>query len=84
MDKERIHNIESELSHSIEKLLPEFKKLIDIAINSNVEKVLIHQDAFAVNYNLDEFVLLGKAIKYAGIHGITIMFHGKNRETLTK
>ena len=32
----------------------------------------------------DDMILLGKAIKYAGIHGVTLMFHGKNREFIKK
>jgi hypothetical protein len=31
--------------------------------------VIIHQDAFAPDYQDHEYALLGKAIKFAGLHG---------------
>jgi hypothetical protein len=31
--------------------------------------VLLHQDAFAADYQEDEYKLLGMAIKYAGLRG---------------
>jgi hypothetical protein len=32
-----------------------------------VETVILHQDAFAADYQEDEYALLGMAIKYAGV-----------------
>jgi hypothetical protein len=40
------------------------------------------QDAFAADYQEDEYALLGKAIKYAGLRGKEIRVIGKNRKTL--
>jgi len=44
--------------------------------------VIIHQDAFAADYQDDEYVLLGKAIKFAGLYGKEVHIIGRNRETL--
>ena len=35
----------------------------------DTELVLLHQDAFAADYQEDEYTLLGLAIKYAGLRG---------------
>jgi hypothetical protein len=82
MEKETLKNMERDLGLSLEMMIPDFKVMIDSAAKSNVDSISIHQDAFAADYQADEFVLLGKAIKYAGIHGVSLTFHGKNRETL--
>lgn len=42
----------------------------------------IHQDAFAANYDPDELMLLGMAVKYAGMFGVTLVITGQNRSTL--
>jgi hypothetical protein len=44
--------------------------------------VLLHQDAFAADYQEDEYTLLGMAIKYAGLRGKEVRVIGKNRSTL--
>jgi hypothetical protein len=44
--------------------------------------VIIHQDALAADYREHEYALLGKAIKFAGVHGKEVRIIGKNRETL--
>jgi hypothetical protein len=41
----------------------------------------MHQDAFAAGYDEDEYMLLGMAVKYAGLHGVEVTFIGKNHET---
>ena len=43
--------------------LPDFAR----TCNDSVDMVLLHQDAFAADYQESEFLLLGKAIKYAGL-----------------
>ena len=48
-----------------ERKLPEFAK----ACADDTELVLLHQDAFAADYQEDEYKLLGMAIKYAGLRG---------------
>jgi hypothetical protein len=44
--------------------------------------VLLQQDAFAADYQEDEYMLLGMAIKYAGLRGKEVRVIGKNRSTL--
>jgi hypothetical protein len=43
------------------------------------ELVLLHQDAFAADYQEDEYTLLGMAIQYAGLRGKEVRVIGKNR-----
>jgi hypothetical protein len=50
---------ESSLIATIRTKLPEFAK----ACADNTELVLLHQDAFAADYQEDEYTLLGMAIK---------------------
>jgi hypothetical protein len=71
-------NKEEILIEYIESKLPEFVN----AVHSDVDNVILHQDAFAADYQEEEYALLGKAIKYAGIFGKNIIINGKNRETL--
>lgn len=65
-------NNKKKLVEIFEKKLPDFAQMIKATAN---EKIVFHQDAFAVEYQEDEFALLGMAIKYAGIHNreITIV-----------
>jgi hypothetical protein len=42
-----------------------------------MELVLLHQDAFAADYQEDEYTLLGMAIKYAGLGGQEVRVIGK-------
>ncbi len=68
---------ESGLIATIRKKLPEFAK----ACADDSELVLLHQDAFAGDYQEDEYVLLGMAIKYAGLRGKEVRVIGKNRSS---
>ncbi|MGA7924478.1 MAG: hypothetical protein WCA20_00620 [Candidatus Sulfotelmatobacter sp.] len=63
-DEERMQR-ESNLVAVIRNDLPEFAK----ACAGDAEVVLLHQDAFAADYQDDEYVLLGMAITYAGLRG---------------
>jgi hypothetical protein len=69
---------ESSLIATIRKTLPEFAK----ACADDAELVLLHQDAFAADYQEDEYTLLGMAIKYAGLRGKVVRVIGKNRRAL--
>ena len=69
---------ESSLIATIKKNLPEFAK----ACADDMELVLLHQDAFAADYQEDEYMLLGMAIKYAGLRGKEVRVIGKNRSSL--
>jgi hypothetical protein len=69
---------ESSLIATIRRKLPDFAK----ACADEAELVLLHQDAFAADYQDDEYLLLGMAIKYAGLRGKEVRVIGKNRQTL--
>jgi hypothetical protein len=69
---------ESSLIATIRRKLPDFAK----ACADDAELVLLHQDAFAADYQEDEYVLLGMAIKYAGLRGKEVRVIGKNRSSL--
>ncbi len=69
---------ESKLVARIRETLPDFVN----ACAGNEDVVLIHQDAFAADYQEDEYSLLGQAIKYAGLQGKEIRVIGKNRRTV--
>ena len=69
---------ESSLIATIRRKLPDFAK----ACADDSELVLLHQDAFAADYQEDEYTLLGMAIKYAGLRGKEVRVIGKNRSTL--
>ena len=78
MPEEELMEKEAALAAEVERLLPDF-------VNSCRDKaavVIIHQDAFAADYQDHEYALLGKAIKFAGLHGKEVHIIGKNRETL--
>jgi hypothetical protein len=69
---------ESNLIATVRKTLPEFAK----ACGDEADLVLLHQDAFAADYQEDEYRLLGMAIKYAGLRGKEVRVIGKNRSSL--
>jgi hypothetical protein len=51
-------------------------------VRGDTELALLHQDAFAADYQEDEYVLLGMAIMYAGLRGKEVRVIGKNRSIL--
>ena len=69
---------ESNLIATIRRELPDFAK----ACADEAELVLLHQDAFAADYQDDEYTLLGMAIKYAGLRGKEVRVIGQNRSSL--
>jgi len=69
---------ESILIATIKKKLPEFAK----ACADDMELVLLHQDAFAADYQEEEYLLLGMAIKYAGLRSKEVRVIGQNRSSL--
>ena len=70
---------EQALIGEIEKLLPEFAQ----KCRESADMLVLHQDAFAADYQDEEYSLFGKAMKFAGLHGKEVRIIGKNRETLT-
>ncbi|MDB4614158.1 hypothetical protein OAH18_00570 [bacterium] len=68
------------LRATIEKYIPDFAtKVAESAAEQAM--LILHQDAFAVTYQDDEYALLGMAIKYAGLHGVRVEVTGSNGET---
>jgi len=76
MSQQDVEKREKALRMAVEKVLPDFVK----SCRETVGPVLIHQDAFALDY--DEYELLGMAIKFAGLYGKEVRIVGKNRDTL--
>jgi hypothetical protein len=70
---------EANLIAIIEKLLPDFARACR-ASDSTV--INMHQDAFAADYQEEEYRLLGMAIKFAGICGKEVNIIGTNRGTV--
>jgi hypothetical protein len=52
------------------------------SVRDDTELVLLPRDAFAADYQEDEYVLLGMAIMYAGRRGKEVGVIGKNRSIL--
>jgi hypothetical protein len=71
---------EANLIATIRAKLPDFAQMCA----DDVEHVLLHQDAFAADYQEDEYMLLGMAIKYAGLRGKEVWVIGRNRSTLAE
>lgn len=65
---------------TVEAILPELKELVALTLK-NKAQILMHQDGFAASYHYDEIVLLGMAVKYAGLFGVAFGFVGKNNST---
>lgn len=79
---EKIEARKQEIIKQVESKIPDFADMIK---KNNGEAMIIHQDAFCADYDTEELMLLGMAIKYAGMkEGCgDLMIHGKNRSTLT-
>jgi hypothetical protein len=72
------------LQATIEHYLPEFAAAVaKFAKESGDDagQLVVHQDAFAAGYHDDEYTLLGMAVKYAGLRGVTLNIIGKNHGT---
>jgi hypothetical protein len=70
---------ESNLIAAIEEILPDF---VRACRNPDAPVIIMHQDAFAADYQDDECKLLGRAIKFAGICGKEVHIIGTNRHTV--
>ena len=66
------------LIKTMENLLPDFVR----SCREKNDVVVLHQDAFAADYQEDEYKFLGIAIKFAGLCGREVRIIGKNRGTL--
>ena len=65
MPVEKLAEKEAALAAEVERVLPDFAN----SCRDKADVVIIHQDAFAADYQDHEYALLGKAIKFAGLHG---------------
>jgi hypothetical protein len=79
MTSEELLQRESILVATIRKQLPEFAR---ICADDDMDLVILHQDAFAADLQDEEYMLLGMAIKYAGLGGKEVRVIGKNRSSL--
>ena len=70
---------EAGLIAAIEKTLPDFAKTCRA---QDTPVVIMHQDAFAADYQEEEYRLMGMAIKFAGICGKEVRIIGTNRQTV--
>jgi hypothetical protein len=61
-----------ELERLVETHLPEFAK----ACRADADVIVLHQAAFAANFQELELFLLGAAIKYAGLRGRDVQIIG--------
>ena len=73
----------------VEKTLPQLMQVVAYAENNPTEDglkppIALHQDAFAADYQYEELVLLGAAIKYLGMKGIEVHIMGTNEETIER
>jgi len=78
MPEEELREKEAALTAKIERVLPDFVK----SCREKADAVIVHQDAFAADYQDDEYALLGMALKLAGLYGKEICVVGRSRETL--
>ena len=70
---------EADLISTIDRMLPDFARACHA---EDIPVVVLHQDAFAADYQEEEYRLMGMAIKFAGICGKEIRIHGRNRKTV--
>lgn len=54
------------LEAALNEIIPQF---VEACKKSEGEGIYMHQDAFAAQLDIDEILLLGMAIKFAGHHG---------------
>ena len=70
---------EANLIATIEAKLPEFARACH---ERDIPTIILHQDAFAADYQEEEYRLLGMAIKFAGVYGRDVLVSGTNRGSL--
>ena len=78
LSDEELRERKATLMAEVRRLLPDFVK----SCSKSDGVIILHQDSFAADYQQDEYALLGKAIKFAGLHGKELRIIGTNRETL--
>jgi uncharacterized circularly permuted ATP-grasp superfamily protein len=78
MTKNEIIQREALFLSTIRKRFPDFAK----ACAADADVVILHQDSFAAAYQETEYLLLGMAIKHAGLCGKDVQVIGRNRQTV--
>jgi hypothetical protein len=78
ISNEELRKRKAALLIEIRRLLPDFVK----SCAGTEDVIILHQDSFAADYQPEEYTLLGKAIKFAGLHGKEIRIIGTNSETI--
>ena len=72
---------EAHLIAAIEAKLPEFARACR---EDDIPTIILHQDAFAADFQEEEYRLLGMAIKFAGVYGREVLVSGTNRGTFVQ
>lgn len=72
---------EAHLIAAIESELPEFARACR---EDEIPTIILHQDAFAADFQEEEYRLLGMAIKFAGVYGREVLVSGTNRGTFVQ
>ena len=75
---DELNEREAVLRLTVEKYLPEFVAAVR---HKGADVITLHQDAFAAGYHDDEYMLLGMALKYAGLFNRSVMLLGRCGET---
>jgi hypothetical protein len=79
--KKRVDTVVATVEHYLPEFAKGVKKATKEATQSGQEEqpmMVLHQDAFAAGYHKDEYILLGLAIKYAGLHNVAVTIIGKS------
>ena len=79
MNRPELAQREADLIAVIEAKLPEFARACH---GHDIPTIILHQDAFATDYQEEEYRLLGMAIKFAGVYCRDVLINGTNRGTL--
>jgi hypothetical protein len=72
---------EVNLMATIEAKLPVFARACR---EDGISTIILHQDAFAADYQEEGYRLLGMAIKFAGVYGRDVLVSGTNLGTLVR
>lgn len=65
------------LTNTVDRYCPGFSHGIQIAKQKRIPLVMDHNE-FSKTYTKDEYTLLGICVKFAGLHGVVLMFVGEN------
>jgi sulfite reductase beta subunit-like hemoprotein len=78
-NKDRMQR-EANLMAAIRRKLPDFAQMCA----DDTETVMLHQDSFAADYQDEEYMLLGIAIKYAGLRSKELRVIGRNHSSFNE